>query len=163
MEKNVSTTQLNTMIEVPVLEGENDVKVVLDNAYATGRRKEAVAKLWISINRSEKFSIPKMVEKFNLYFKNEALANNVVRPFALLAETQDFAFNLNVRFQLLGGGNSAQSDALRLAFAKSLSLLFPDMRSILRKAGLLTTDSRKKEREHPGFRTSRKPQQYSRR
>lgn len=155
--------QLDTMIEVPVLEDAGERNQSLERAYATGRRKQAVAKLWISINKTEKFSLSKIQQRVNEYFKNEALASNVVKPLALLNESQDFAFNIQLKFRAVGGGLSGQSDALKLAFSKSLSLLFPEIRPILRKNGFLTSDSRRKEREHPGFRTSRKPQQYSRR
>lgn len=156
---------LATMIEVPVLEeSDQEEQIVnLENSYATGRRKESVAKLWVFINRSEKFSVAKIRESVDVYFKNEALSSNVVSPLILLNETQNFAFNFRLKFKLIGGGKSGQSDALRLAFSKALVLLFPDMRCILRKSGFLTSDARRKEREHPGFRTSRKPQQYSRR
>lgn len=158
---------LNTMIEVPVLDAAHDLTeekvLTLDKVYATGRRKEAVAKAWLKIDKSEKFSIEKMIEKVNRVFKNEALSRNVISPLVALNVVQDFIFNFDFNFSLLGGGKVGQSDALKLAFSKCLVLLFPEMRSILRKSGFLTSDSRRKEREHPGFRTSRKPQQYSRR
>ncbi|WP_342261801.1 30S ribosomal protein S9 [Alphaproteobacteria bacterium endosymbiont of Tiliacea citrago] len=162
IEKNINNETLTSMIEVPVLD-EISESVSLTDSYATGRRKESVAKCWLTINRKEKFSIQKIKDGFNVYFNNEALSHNAVSPLILLDETQNFAFNFNIKFKLIGGGKSGQSDALKLAFSKALTLLFPDMRSILRKNGFLTSDSRKKEREHPGFRTSRKPQQYSRR
>lgn len=156
---------LATMIEVPVLEESDQEEQVfnLGNAYATGRRKESVAKLWIFINRSEKFCISKIMEYVNVYFKNEALSFKVISPLIFLNETQNFAFNFRLKFKLIGGGKSGQSDAFRLALSKSLVLLFPDIRCLLRKSGFLTSDARRKEREHSGFRTSRKPQQYSRR
>lgn len=155
--ENLINNTLNTVIEVPVVE--DDSKSLKENQkfYATGRRKQAVARLWLSFGKG--FEVNK--KSFKDYFHEEALISEILYPL-ILSENKN-PLNVKIYSTVSGGGLVAQAGALKLALARALVLFDKTLKSLLKSANLLTRDARKKEREHYGFRTSRKPQQYKRR
>ncbi len=127
-----------------------------DRSYATGRRKEAIAKVWLTPGEGNI-----MVNKKDLasYFRRPT-AEMVVRQPLVLTETLG-SFDVNAT--VLGGGLSGQAGALRLGISKALQTANPELRSTLKKAGFLTRDSREVERKKYGRRGARKRFQFSKR
>ena len=127
-----------------------------DRHYATGRRKEAIAKVWIQPGEG---NITVNNRDLSAYFRRPT-AEMVVRQPLVLTETLG---NYDVRATVLGGGLSGQAGALRLGISKALLGADPDSRSTLKKAGFLTRDSRAVERKKYGRRGARKRFQFSKR
>lgn len=124
--------------------------------YALGRRKRAVATVRLIPNAEvRKVNDLDMPE----YFTTIATQMNVLRPLALTSQADVFGFESRVR----GGGKQAQADALRLAIARALIVDNEARRRQLRDSGLLTRDSRKKERKKPGLKRARRAPQFSKR
>jgi len=124
--------------------------------YATGRRKEAVAKVWM---RTGEGKIIVNSHDFQDYFPRETHRKVVREPLELV----DFLGRFNVEAQVKGGGSTGQAEALRLGIARVISKINPELKKTLKKAGLLTRDSRMKERKKPGLRGARAAPQTSKR
>lgn len=148
---------LNTIIEVPVLDEIENKPKKNDKIYATGRRKEAVARLWLSFGNGMQVNKKPFADYFS-----EADVFNILAPLNLI-ESLKGELAIKILATVKGGGIRAQADALKLALARALNEFDSSFRALLKPEGFLTRDARKKEREHYGFRTSRKPQQYKRR
>lgn len=125
--------------------------------YGTGRRKSAVAKVWLIPGGSGQITINEMTPKE--YLKRERLAVVVTEPL----KTTDTAGQYDCKCIVLGGGLSGQAGAVRHGIANALVDANPDHRSSLGPAGLLTRDPRVKERKHAGFRKARRGKQFSKR
>lgn len=125
-------------------------------AGATGRRKESVCRARISpgTGRWEINGRP-----FEDYFPS-AVHRMVVNEPLRLTQTQG---RYDVVAKVQGGGVSGQAGALRHAISRALADLDPDLRPILKRAGLLTRDAREKERRKYGLKKARKAPQYSKR
>lgn len=124
--------------------------------YATGKRKTAVARVWISPGNG---NILVNDKKFDDYFDLPTARLITEQPFAVTDTKEKFDVLANVR----GGGKSAQSEAIRHGIAKALQVMDPELRTPLKKAGLLTRDPRSKERKKYGLAGARKRYQYSKR
>lgn len=125
-------------------------------AYGTGRRKTAVARVFLRTG-SGKFEVNgKAVDQ---YFRNVAWLTRAVEPlkFTNTAEQMDVSATAN------GGGIGGQSDAVRMGLSRALSVFNPDLRPALRKNGFLTRDSRMRERKKYGQKGARKRFQFSKR
>lgn len=161
MEKDVKRRELTSAIEVPIVEEAVVVDEVehsrLDEkgrAAATGRRKTSSARVWISSGDTMTVN----GKDLNKYFPTDSLQRYVFEPVAAVGLDK-----IKVYATVCGGGLVGQAGALRHGIARALVNLDPTFRVILRAGDYLTRDSRKKEREKPGFRTSRKSQQFSKR
>jgi small subunit ribosomal protein S9 len=124
--------------------------------YATGRRKESTARVFlrpgtgkINVNRRE----------FNEYFPIETLRIQVKTPLLLTETAEQF----DVLATVAGGGVSGQAGAIRLGIARALCEYNIELRSRLKKDGLLTRDARAKERKKYGMAGARKRFQFSKR
>ena len=124
--------------------------------YATGKRKTATARVWLKAGKGD-FKVNKM--SFEEYFGGSADKGMVSKPFKLT----DTVGSYDVYATLKSGGKSAQSEALRHGIAKALLEVSPDNRLPLKKAGLLTRDSRVKERKKYGQKGARARFQFSKR
>jgi small subunit ribosomal protein S9 len=124
--------------------------------YATGRRKESTARVFL---RPGKGAISINHREFNNYFPTEALRVQVKTPL-LLTETAD---KFDVLATVAGGGVAGQAGALRLGIARALCEFNVELRSRLKKDGLLTRDARAKERKKYGMAGARKRFQFSKR
>ena len=125
--------------------------------YATGKRKTAVAKVWVKPG-SGKIVVNGM--DLNTWLGgHEAIKLRVVQP--LLATKQETSMDITA--QTLGGGYSAQADALKHGISKALAEMDKDFRAALKPKGLLTRDSRVVERKKFGRRTARRSPQFSKR
>lgn len=124
--------------------------------YGTGRRREAIARVYIKAGAA-KFTVNgRPVED---YFRNVAWHTAAVEP---LKFTQ-MLDQLDVRAQVKGGGVGGQAGAVRMGLSRALSLLNPELRPSLRKNGFLTRDPRMKERKKYGQKGARKRFQFSKR
>ncbi|RUM34002.1 MAG: 30S ribosomal protein S9 [Desulfobulbus sp.] len=127
-----------------------------EKTYATGKRKTAIARVWITPGTG-KMNVNK--HPLEDYFGNIFFEPKVSRPFSVTETTDKFDVMATVK----GGGKSAQVDALVHGISKALQVLNPELRDSLKKAGLLTRDSRVKERKKYGQRGARARFQFSKR
>jgi len=122
----------------------------------TGRRKEAVARVRL---RPGTGKVVINGHEFEDYFPNALQRAAATEAFRVVeAET-----TYDVDCDIQGGGIAGQAGALRMAIARSILELDDTKRSVLRKAGLLTRDSRKKESKKYGLKKARKAPQYTKR
>ncbi|MCD6360285.1 MAG: 30S ribosomal protein S9 [Armatimonadetes bacterium] len=124
--------------------------------YGTGKRKDAVAKVWLMEGSGE---ITINGQPAGVYLQRDSLTAMVNQPLAIT----ELADRFDVRVKVQGGGKSGQAGAVRHGIAKALVDMNPDLRGILGPAGLLTRDPRVKERKHAGFRKARRGKQFSKR
>ena len=127
-----------------------------DMIWATGRRKCAVARVRIAPGTG------KVVVKgkdWKEYFTMDAMRGYIAQPLAAV----DAANKFDIFATLDGGGISGQAGALRHGIARALIVANEDLRAELKKAGMLTRDSRVKERKKPGQPGARKHFQFSKR
>lgn len=124
--------------------------------YATGKRKTSVARVWLTPGEG-KFTVNERALKE--YFGRETCEMVVRQPFELTGTRNQFDVKVNVQ----GGGISGQSIAIRHGVSKALLQYNQDFKETLKRAGLLTRDSRIKERKKYGRRGARRRPQYSKR
>jgi small subunit ribosomal protein S9 len=124
--------------------------------YATGRRKTSSARVFL---RPGKGAITINHREFDNYFTTDALRTQVRRPLALTENVEKFDILATVD----GGGVNGQAGAVRLAVARALVEYNAELRKPLKKDGLLTSDSRVKERKKYGMAGARKRFQFSKR
>jgi small subunit ribosomal protein S9 len=124
--------------------------------YATGRRKTSTARVFL---RPGTGTITVNHREFANYFPTDQLRTNVRRPLALTENVEKF----DVLATVAGGGVNSQSGALRLGIARALVDFNAELRKALKKDGLLTSDSRVKERKKYGLAGARKRFQFSKR
>ena len=122
----------------------------------TGRRKEAVARAQLRPGSGQFTINGKTLEA---YFPT-AVSQMIVSEPLTVTETRE---QYDVTASITGGGASGQAGALRLAIARSLVDLDPELRAPLKKAGLLTRDPRKKESKKYGLKKARKATQFTKR
>ena len=123
---------------------------------ATGRRKTAVAHVWLSEGTGQ---ITINSRTFEEYLPTVELQNAVLAPFQHVAAVNKFDLKVVVK----GGGIHGQAIAIRHAIARALTKADPENRPVLKKNGMLTRDSRMKERKKPGQPGARKRFQFSKR
>jgi small subunit ribosomal protein S9 len=128
----------------------------LGRAYATGKRKNSIAKVWIK-KGTGKFDING--KGLQAYFGREILAVIVNQPLVATKNQDKF----DIKATLLGGGMSGQAGALLLGISKALVAFEPDSHKALRDGGFLTRDSRVVERKKYGLKKARKDQTYRKR
>ena len=124
--------------------------------YGTGKRKNAVAKVWLRPGGGEIIVNKQPVAE---YLRRYALAEMVQEPFRATNTVGQY----DVMAHVLGGGMAGQAGALRHGIAKALVAANEEFRAVLRQGGLLTRDPRVKERKHAGFRKARRAKQFSKR
>lgn len=125
--------------------------------YARGRRKEASAQVRLYPGGTGKVIInDKLLEE---YFPLERNLLNVLAPLKVTGLEGKFDINVKVK----GGGISGQADAIKLGIARALILYDPSLKSSLKRYGLLTRNSKEKERKKVGLKRARKAPRYSKR
>jgi len=125
-------------------------------AYATGKRKDAVARVWIKPGTGK---IVVNGKDFTAYFGRPVLQMIVQQP--IFAADRDGQFD--VFATVAGGGLSGQAGALRHGLSKALTYYEPGLRGVLKKLGFLTRDPRVVERKKYGRRKARRSFQFSKR
>lgn len=124
--------------------------------YATGRRKRAIAKVWL-FQGQKGFTVNGVDSA--AYLKRDSLQLLVDQP---MKATQ-LGDRFRIRARVQGGGVAGQAGAISLGIARALLQYDEKLRPALRKGGFLTRDSRKKERKKPGHKGARKRFQYTKR
>ncbi|HEY7821551.1 MAG TPA: 30S ribosomal protein S9 [Acidimicrobiia bacterium] len=122
----------------------------------TGRRKQSVARVRFRDGSGQVTLNEKPLET---YFPSMAVRMRVMEPLSI-TQTQG---RYDIEATLDGGGTTGQADALRLGIARALIELDPDLRPTLKKAGMLTRDSRVVESKKYGLRKARRAPQYTKR
>ena len=122
----------------------------------TGRRKEAVAR---AVLRNGTGKITVNGKPIEAYFTTPAQRMVVTEALRITEREQQFDIDANI----FGGGVSGQAGALRMAIARTLLEVDPESRPVLKKAGLLTRDSRRKESKKYGLKKARKAPQFTKR
>jgi small subunit ribosomal protein S9 len=125
-------------------------------AYATGKRKDAVARVWIKPGAGKILVNAREVET---YFARPVLRMMIQQPLVAAARAGQY----DVICTVAGGGLSGQAGAVRHGISKALTYFEPDLRAILKKGGFLTRDSRVVERKKYGRAKARKSFQFSKR
>src|SRR5690606_11054438 len=123
-------------------------------AYATGKRKDAVARVWVSRGAGKIFVNDK---DFTAYFARPVLQMIVQQP--IVAANRDGQFDIHAT--VAGGGLSGQAGAVRHGISKALTYFEPELRSVLKKGGFLTRDPRVVERKKYGRAKARRSFQFS--
>ena len=124
--------------------------------YATGRRKESSARVWIKPGEGK---ITVNDRDFKDYFHRETLVSMITEPLNLTGTLNAY----DVIASIAGGGVSGQAGALRHGISRALLEVNPEFRIILKKEGFLTRDSRTTERKKYGLKKARKRPQFSKR
>jgi len=125
--------------------------------YATGKRKAAIAKVWLTPGNGEMLINGKTLDQW--LGGHETLKMKVRLPLELTKQLE----SMNIKATTLGGGYAAQADALKHGITKALVEFEPTFRAILKPEGLLTRDSRVVERKKPGKKKARRSPQFSKR
>jgi small subunit ribosomal protein S9 len=130
--------------------------VVTGTALGTGRRKEAIARVRIAPGTGQWQINGRSLEAF---FPNKVHQQLISEPLVTIGAENQF----DVVVRVTGGGVTGQAGALRLGIARALTLVDPENRATLKRAGFLTRDARVKERKKYGLKKARKAPQYSKR
>ena len=125
-------------------------------AYATGKRKDAVARVWIKPGAGKVTVNTREVE---VYFARPVLRMMIQQPLIAAARAGQY----DVICTVTGGGLSGQAGAVRHGISKALTYFEPDLRGVLKKGGFLTRDSRVVERKKYGRAKARRSFQFSKR
>ena len=132
---------------------------ILDNkerAYATGKRQNSIARVWLKRGNGKILVNGKTLDK---YFSRPVLQMIVNQPLEVIQSIDGFEIKATVK----GGGLSGQAGALRHGISKALSLYDNNTRPALKKVGFLTRDSRVVERKKSGLAKARRSYQFSKR
>ena len=124
--------------------------------YATGRRKTSSARVYLTKGNGE---ITVNDRALDVYFGRKVAQMLVLQPLELTNLTEKISLNIKVQ----GGGNFGQAGAIRHGISRALISFDEELRGQLKKAGLLTRDSRRVERKKPGLAKARKSKQFSKR
>lgn len=125
-------------------------------AYATGKRKSSISRVWIKPGSGKILINGKDQEQ---YFARAVLRMLISQPFLIANREGQY----DVFCTVTGGGLSGQAGAIRHGISKALDAFEPDLHSVLKKAGFLTRDSRVVERKKYGRRKARRRFQFSKR
>ncbi|MDP3640932.1 MAG: 30S ribosomal protein S9 [Alphaproteobacteria bacterium] len=165
MSEKVSLNELKGALSTPVVTSAATVEKKreyirtvdkLGRAYATGKRKDAVARVWIKAGSGKVIINGKAQE---IYFKRAVLRMMLNQPFQVTNRENNF----DVMCTIKGGGLSGQAGALKHGISKALVGFEPDLRPVLKKEGFLTRDSRVVERKKYGKPKARRSFQFSKR
>lgn len=125
-------------------------------AYATGKRKDAVARVWIMPGKGNVTINGKSMDQ---YFARPVLKMIIAQPFEITNRVNEFDVVCTVK----GGGLSGQAGAIKHGISKALNEYEPELRTVLKKAGFLTRDDRVVERKKYGLAKARRSYQFSKR
>ncbi len=128
----------------------------LGRSYGTGRRKDAVARVWMSRGKGVVVVNDKPLMD---YFARPVLQMMLMQPFAIADRLNQY----DIRCTVKGGGLSGQAGAVRHGLSRALVAFEPELRSVLKKHGFLTRDARIVERKKYGRRKARRSFQFSKR
>jgi len=124
--------------------------------YATGKRKDSIARVYLVPGRGNIIVNNAPIEK---YFRRPVLQMIIAQPFNITKRETAY----DAICMVVGGGLSGQAGAVKHGISKALEKAEPDLRKVLKSAGFLTRDSRVVERKHYGVRKARRSTQFSKR
>ena len=124
--------------------------------YATGKRKDSVAKVWLVPGTGKVVVNNREMDE---YFDISVNRKSLVSPLVLTDNSDTF----DIKVTVMGGGQTGQAGAIRHGVSKALVLVDPELRAVLKSAGFLTRDARKKERKKYGKKGARASFQFSKR
>jgi small subunit ribosomal protein S9 len=127
-----------------------------DRFYATGKRKTSVARVWLAPGQGKIEINKRTIED---YFGRETLRMVTLQPMAITGTMGRFDLYILTN----GGGPTGQAGAIRHGISKALEQYDPNLRGVLKRAGFMTRDARKKERKKYGQKGARARYQYSKR
>ncbi|MDX1924037.1 MAG: 30S ribosomal protein S9 [Rickettsiaceae bacterium] len=148
--------KLQTQEEAKVLTKTKPAKDALGRSYGTGRRKSAVARVWIKPGKGAFIVNNKQISE---YFRVDTLCSKILTPFVMVSSESKFDVFCTVK----GGGHSGQAGAIQLGIARALDKFDESFHTALSQAKLLTRDSRVVERKKYGKKKARKSTQFSKR
>ena len=151
--QDLKTSNVATPSEAPVYVQKLDAQ---GRAYATGKRKDAVARVWIKPG-SGKITVNERA--FDVYFARPVLRMIVQQPFGIVGRVNQY----DLTGTGAGGGLAGQAGAVRHGLSKALTNFEPDLRPVLKREGFLTRDSRVVERKKYGHKKARRSFQFSKR
>lgn len=125
-------------------------------SYATGKRKDAVARVWVKPGKGNITINDKSIDQ---YFARPVLKMIINQPFEITNRMNEFDVVCTVK----GGGLSGQAGAIKHGIAKALNEYEPELRTVLKQAGFLTRDDRVVERKKYGKAKARRSYQFSKR
>ena len=128
----------------------------LNRAYATGKRKNSIARVWLKKGDGKISVNGKSLEN---YFSRPVLQMIINQPLEIIQSIGNYEIKATVK----GGGLSGQAGAIRHGISKALTLYDSGLRPALKKVGFLTRDSRVVERKKPGKAKARRSFQFSKR
>jgi len=150
-------TNLNVVASADIVAPVYERKVdEFGRSYATGKRKDAVARVWVKPGNG---AISVNGKEGNVYFSRPTLQMIIRQPFEVVERKDQFDVYCTVK----GGGLSGQAGAVRHGISKALTLQEPELRGPLKKSGFLTRDSRTVERKKYGKPKARRSFQFSKR
>ena len=132
------------------------IKISKTFFYATGKRKNSIAKVWLLPDGVGKIQVNK--KDSNKYFSRSLLNSLIKQPFDVIKNV-----NFNAVISVKGGGLTGQAGAIKLAISRALIKCDPKFRPSLKEKGLLTRDSRVVERKKYGRKKARRSFQFSKR
>ena len=159
VKKSVKKPVIKKTVKMPIQKTvKEEVKESkIEQNWATGKRKTAVAQVQFFPKGKGKISINKKTVKE--YFPVFDLFQIVLSPLKLLNQEKFFDFRIKVH----GGGMKSQAEAVRLGITRALVSFNPEWRKELKSAGFLRRDARKKERKKPGLKRARRAPQWAKR
>ena len=147
-----AATVANTEAKAP----RKSVKDKKGRSYATGKRKDAVARVWVMPGKGNITINDKSMDE---YFARPVLKMVINQPFVIANRENEFDVVCTVK----GGGLSGQAGAIKHGIAKALNEYEPELRTVLKQAGFLTRDDRVVERKKYGKAKARRSYQFSKR
>ena len=151
--KDLAVASATAASDVPKREPKRDT---LGRSYATGRRKNAIARVWVKPGKGE---ITVNGKRVGQYFARPVLRMLITQPFLVTDRYNQF----DVYCTCNGGGLSGQAGAVRHGISRALTLYEPELRPVLKLAGFLTRDPRVVERKKYGKAKARRSFQFSKR
>src|SRR3954470_22065330 len=136
----------------------------MNNNYyiGVGRRKEATARVYLKEGQGQaqvRTNDGKEKTLKDYFYMEPSLCEDIYQPLKLFNKENDYDLIVRVK----GSGFHSQAEAIRLGVARALLKISPEYKPTLKSFSLLKTDPRKKERDHIGFKASRRPTQFSKR
>ena len=150
--QDIKAAAANTEAKAP----RKSVKDKKGRSYATGKRKDAVARVWVMPGKGNITINDKSMDE---YFARPVLKMVINQPFVVANRENEFDVVCTVK----GGGLSGQAGAIKHGIAKALNEYEPELRTVLKQAGFLTRDDRVVERKKYGKAKARRSYQFSER
>ncbi len=151
--QDIKAASKNASAETVVRKAKKDKQ---GRSYATGKRKDAVARVWVMPGKGNITINEKSIDQ---YFARPVLKMIINQPFQITNRENEFDVVCTVK----GGGLSGQAGAIKHGISKALNLYEPELRAVLKKAGFLTRDDRTVERKKYGRAKARRSYQFSKR